>query len=242
MKDLISYFECDGAATPGSVMGMGNPAAPDGSTPGSGDTFDHQKRKKKVKPGKEKQEWPDDPETGSGGDRGQLREGLLDDDFGMSDDDLGMGFDKMLEVFIDYLVNVPNITEQQYNNLYTTFKAACAEVQAKTKPDNVSTLKACRGKVYAVVAFYKKTSCSGTPGSGYINGIEIRKFIRNPRPDAVQIAWDPKHHELKSSKRIIKGIPYYEYGVNHPQNINMQLSEWYVVPGEVYGEIIKVVR
>lgn len=53
MKTLRQYLEeCDGCATPGNTMGMGNPAAPgpDGEV-GSGDTFDHQtakaKRKKK---------------------------------------------------------------------------------------------------------------------------------------------------------------------------------------------------
>lgn len=233
MKDLTSYFECDGAATPATVMGMGNPAAPEGDAVGSGDTFDFKKRKKKVKPGKEKQEWPSDAG------QGKANEGLLDDDFGLTDDSLGLGFDKWLETYIEYLKEPGKCTEAQYNSLYTTFNVLCAELQANTKPDNVSILKACRSKVYTVITFLKKTSCLGdTRNLSRINGIEIRKFVKNPRPQAVQIAWDPKRHEQVSSRQVVRGQVFYEYGVNHPQNINMQYSEWYVVPGEVYDKIL----
>lgn len=232
MKSLTSYFnECDGAATPGSVMGMGNPMAPDGTNPGSGDMFPKAKRKK-VKSGKEKQEWPDD-----------TNEGLLDADFGLSDEDLGMGFDKMLEQFLEYLTDEnANPTEQQYMNLYTTFKAACAEVQAKTKPDSISILKACRGKEYTVVTFYKKTSCSGVAKNlSYVNGIEIRRFIKNPRPEAVQIAWDPQTSHLMTSRKWYRSRWWYSYDVNHPQNISMQHSEWFVVPGNTYEQVTKAI-
>ena len=51
MKPLKQYLEeCDGCATPANTMGMGNPMAPgpDGE-PGSGDTFDHQGKKGRLR-------------------------------------------------------------------------------------------------------------------------------------------------------------------------------------------------
>lgn len=53
MFDLIwtefrKKYECEGNATPATTMGMGNPAAPEGDSVGSGDLF-QTKRKKKMK-------------------------------------------------------------------------------------------------------------------------------------------------------------------------------------------------
>lgn len=218
MKDLTAYFEeCDGAATPATVMGMGNPAAPDGTTPGSGDTFDHQKRKKKVKPGKEKQEWPDDKG------QGKANEGLLDDDFGMNDSDLGLGFDDMLDEFIAMYDEEEKPTEKAYEQFFNNFRAVAKEYSASHNIKD-SIMKACRGKVYTVIAFYKK-GLMGAKGATHQNVIEIRKFIRNPRPEAFAIGWGPK------------GLARRNYYVNHPTNINIQMSEWYALPGDVWNKI-----
>lgn len=233
MKDLTTYFgecnmhECDGAATPASVMGMGNPMAPDGSTPGSGDTFDHQKRRKKVKPGKEKQEWPDDPETGSGGDKGQLKEGLLDDDFGITDDDFGLGFDQLLEKYAKLYRNHDRPSKNDYDHFFNNFKACVAEASASSGIKD-SIMKACRGKNHVVVAFYK-ANAMGCKGRKFENVIEFRKFIKNPRPMAVGIGW--------LDNRIWRA----EYHVNHPTNINIQMSEWFVLPGDVWDQLRKLI-
>ena len=222
MKDLTTYFECDGAATPGTVMGMGNPMAPDGTNPGSGDTFDHQKRRKKVKPGKEKQEWPDD--------KGQSKtnEGLLDDDFGMSDSDLGLGFNDLLERFVNIWGGKEMPSEKDYEIFFNNFKAVAKERSASAGIKD-SIMKCCRGKVYTVMAFYKK-GLMGTKSTSYQNVIEIRKFIRNPRPQAIASGW-------------YNGEVYTrEYNVNHPTNINIQLSEWYAVPGDVWDKLNELIK
>lgn len=217
MKDLTAYFECDGAATPATVMGMGNPMAPEGDSVGSGDTFDHQKRKKKVKPGKEKQEWPDD----KGQDK--ANEGLLDDDFGMDDSDLGLGFDDMLDRFIAMYDGEEKPTEKDYEQFFNNFKAVAKGYSASQNIKD-SIMKACRGKVYTVIAFYKK-GLMGAKGSTHQNVIEIRKFVRNPRPEAFAIGWSTR------------GLAMRNYYVNHPTNINIQMSEWYALPGEVWNKL-----
>lgn len=229
MKDLITYFECDGAATPGTVMGMGNPMAPEGDSVGSGDTFDHQKRKKKVKPGKEKQEWPDDPKLGSGGDKGQdkTNEGLLDDEFGITDDDFGLGFNQLLEQYADIYLKKEKPTQTDYDHFFNTFKASVAETSKKSGIKD-SIMKACRGKVHVVAAFYKFNPM-GYRRDKFANVIEFRKFIKNPRPVAKAIGWN--------DGRVYSN----EYNVNHPTNISIQTSEWYVLPGDVWEQLEKYI-
>lgn len=226
MKDLVTYFsECDGAAAPGTVMGMGNPMAPEGTTPGSGDTFDHQRRKKKVKPGKEKQEWPDDK------DQDNTNEGLLDADFGADDNDLGLGFDKLLEQFAE-LLRHPRMSMEEYFGFYDRFKATCKELQDKTKASSMSIMKACRGKELVVATFYDRNSTCGyarmAKSAPYTHGIEFRKFIENPRPTAVQVAWDPNRN------RFVNNL---DYNVNHPTTMNVQTSTWIVLPGWVWDKL-----
>lgn len=58
MKSLHKFLEefagPAGGATPGNTMGMGNPMAPEGDVPGSGDipTAKAKRQKKKIKNGK----------------------------------------------------------------------------------------------------------------------------------------------------------------------------------------------
>lgn len=223
MKSLISYFECDGAATPGSVMGMGNPMAPDGTNVGSGDMFPT-RRRKKVKPGKEQQEWPNDA--------GQVKEGLLDDDFGMSDDNFGLGWEKTLEDIVKMANGNSAIPEKEWVKLYDLFKIQCRELQAKTKPASMTIKKACLSKEYTIVAFLNKTSGGGSKilNTDYTYGIEIRKFIKNPRPLAVQFSYVPYCERVMWRK---------DYHVNHPQALNFKTSEWFALPGFVWDELRK---
>lgn len=230
MKDLTTYFqECDGAATPATVMGMGNPMAPEGDSVGSGDTFDHQKRKKKVKPGKEKQGWPCDPKLGSGEDKGRDKsnESLLDDDFGLTDDDFGLGFDQLIEKYVKMYRNYDRPSKNDYDNFFNNFKCCVAESSAKSGIKD-SIMKACRGKNHTVAVFYKSNSM-GYKGRKFENVIEFRKFIKNPRPIAVGIGW--------LDNRVWRA----EYNVNHPTNINIQMSEWFVLPGDVWDQLRKLI-
>lgn len=219
MKNLITYLsntlECDGAATPGSVMGMGNPMAPEGDAVGSGDMMPP-KRRKKVKPGKEKQEWPDDT--------GQIKEGLLSNDFGDDDNDLGLGFDGLLEDVMEQFKK-PTMNEKSWSQLFEVFKISCKELEQRTKPATMSLMKACRKKDYTIVTFYNKSAGRGSTNCIY--GIEFRKFIRNPLPTALQIAYLPDRGLVR----------WDDYKVNHPSAINFKLSEWFVLPGDVWDQI-----
>lgn len=224
MKSLSTHIkyslECDGAATPATVMGMGNPMAPEGDAVGSGDMFPTKKSgKKKVKPSKERQEWPNDAG------QNKTDEGLLDDDFGLEDSDLGLGFDDMLEQYVSYMMGRIRPTESEYEQFFKNFKAVCTEVSASLNL-KVSVLRACRGKEYTIIGFYKKTGCGDPRSMLYTNGIEIRKFIKNPRPEACQIAWD--------GKRITRRM---DYSVNHPTQLNTRVVEFMALPGYVWDKI-----
>lgn len=86
MKGLKDYLQecCDGAATPASTMGAGNPAAPDlDGTPGSGDMFPTAKAKKQKRRKKDvRVSWDKkDPVT-------DTYEGLLSADFDINDQDM----------------------------------------------------------------------------------------------------------------------------------------------------------
>lgn len=228
MESLSTYIkqtlECDGAATPGTVMGMGNPMTPEGDAAGSGDTFDHQKkgRKKKVKPGKESQDWPSDMG------QGKTNEGLLDDDFGSNDDDFGLGIDKQFEEYKKYMdMQYSSMPESQWKKFFDSFKVVCRECHDRTIPESMSIMKACRSKDYTIVAFYTKGS-NGYRRGDYTYCIEIRRFIKNPLPTAVSLGYDGRGVSVHSG-----------YQVNHPQMLNFKLSEWFVLPRDKW-DILEV--
>lgn len=221
MRDLSTYFECCDVATPGTVMGMGNPAAPEGDTVGSGDTFRNQKRKKKVKPGAEKQEWPND--IG----RGKTDEGLLDADFGLDDSSFGLSLDDMLKQFADILRLNERPNEHEYESFYNNFKACVRELATKSGITD-SVMRACRSQKYTIISFWKK-GFMGEVRANYENVIEIRKFIYKPRPNAVALGWDG----TGVHKRI--------YNVNHPTSGHMRLAEWFVVPGDVWDKLNAII-
>lgn len=212
MKDLSTYFECDGAATPGTVMGMGNPMAPEGDSVGSGDTFPTRKtaktRRKKVKP-----EQLDD--------KGQsnANESLLDSNFGLDDSDFGLGFDNLLERLADIIDYKEYPSEKDYEQFYNHFKACTKELAAKSGIRD-SIMKACRSKNHTIITFYPSRQRNLT------NVIEIRKFIENPRPDAIAVGWHFNY------------IYYNRYKVNHPTTSIMRNSEWFVVPGDVWDKLM----
>lgn len=217
MRDLSTYFECCDAATPGTVMGMGNPAAPEGDTVGSGDTFRNQKRKKKVKPGAEKQEWPND--IG----RGKTDEGLLDMDFGLDDSSFGLSLDDLLEQFADIFREDERPTEHDYESFYEGFKACIRELATKSGITD-SVMKACRGSKYTVISFWKK-GLMGNSWLSYENVIEVRKFIHKPRPSAIALGWS----SIGVQKRM--------YDVNHPTAGHMRHAEWFIVPGDIWDKL-----
>lgn len=70
MKSLKDYItqECDASgsgvnATPSNTMGLGNPMAPDGELPGSGDTLDPKKKKKRLDKNRRYKDLHPDPEN-----------------------------------------------------------------------------------------------------------------------------------------------------------------------------------
>ena len=218
MKDLSTYFECDGAATPGTVMGMGNPMAPEGDSVGSGDTFPTRKtaktRRKKVKP-----EQLDDKGQSNANELIGANESILDSDFGLDDSDFGLGFDNLLERLADIINYKENPSETDYEQFYNHFKACAKELAAKSGIRD-SIMKACRSKNYTIITFYPSRQPNLT------NVIEIRKFIENPRPDAIAVSWRFNH------------IYYNRYKVNHPTTLIMRNSEWFVVPGNVWDKLM----
>lgn len=54
MKTLKQYLECDGAATPGNTIGMGNPMAPTETSPGSEPLPTAKAKKEKIKKNKKR--------------------------------------------------------------------------------------------------------------------------------------------------------------------------------------------
>ena len=223
MKDLSTYFECDmhecdGAATPGSVMGMGNPMAPDGTNVGSGDMFPPRK-KKKVKPGKENQDWPDDAG------QGKANEGLLDSDFGNDDATFGLDFNDLLEQFVNIYMHYERPSQSDYESFFNAFKVT-TKTLAMSSGIGESVMRASRGKKHVIIAFFTTGNMDYRKGN-FTNVIEIRKFIENPRPQCVALGWQPNHKRTYSA----------EYHVNHPTIMNIKQSEWFVVPAIVWEKI-----
>lgn len=54
MKTLRQYLECDGCATPGNTVGMGNPMVPTNSSPGSEPLITAKAKKEKIKKNKKR--------------------------------------------------------------------------------------------------------------------------------------------------------------------------------------------
>lgn len=54
MKTLRQYLECDGCATPGNTIGMGNPMVLTGSSPGSEPLITAKAKKEKIKKNKKR--------------------------------------------------------------------------------------------------------------------------------------------------------------------------------------------
>lgn len=224
MIPLTDFLECD-AASPSTVMGMGNPAAPDGEVPGSGDTFDHQKptaktkrRKKDVRTSDKKpQEDIVQPAT----------EGLLDADFGMDDSFDSAIMDTMIDKFAEVYNNTINLNEQQYIQFYEQFRSVAKA--ASQQFNGMSMMKAFRSKEHVIISFKAKTTLHGKTLS-YDKGIEIRRFVKNPLPWAVEIAWcDVRGYAVSGSS----------LRCNHPTTMNLKLWEAYICPVEIWDKLVR---
>ena len=222
MKDLSTYLECDGAATPSTVMGMGNPAAPDGEVPGSGDTFDYQKtakskrRKKDVRTTDKKHQEEIVQST---------TEGLLDADFGMDDSFDSAIVDAMLDRFAAISNGDDKPTEQQYAQFYEQFRSVAKSIRSQFS--GVSLMKAFRSKDYTIISFKEKTNCLYRGSLSYLKGIEIRKFVKNPLPWGVEIAWDPAGYCISNAAQRL----------NHPTAMNIKLWDAYIAPADVWDKL-----
>ena len=161
-------------------------------------------------------------------DQGKANESLLDADFGTKDNQFGLSFDDQLEVLAGMFSfgNIPS--PKDYKEFYDRFKII-TKAYAEDFGAKESIMKACRGKVYTVVAF-KESGMMYDPKMKFNNVIEIRKFIKNPRPEAYGIAAD-----TDDSRVYVRG----PYPVNHPAAINMRQSEWYILPGDVWDKFEK---
>lgn len=223
MKDLSTYLECDGA-TPSTVMGAGNPMAPDGEVPGSGDTFNHQKKTAKAKrrrkdvrtDDKKHQEDIVQPAT----------EGLLDADFGMDDSFDSVIIDSMLDKFAAIRNGDDQLTERQYNDFYEQFRTVAKTLHAQF--EGVSLMKAFRSKDYTIISFKEKTNCLVSKSLNYVKGIEIRKFVKNPLPWGIEVAW---HSNGFCSSGISKRC-------NHPTTMNIKLWDAYIAPADVWDKLM----
>lgn len=184
MKSLSQYIanECgDGAATPGSTIGMGNPMMPgadgDDSTVGSGDLLTAKAKKEKKK----------------------IKEGLLDIDLDVKDEVVVTNLAKTwAEKLSDFTVNFTEINNDKH---YIEFLNDLQE-QIKTVAitPKKSIMAALRSKDYTVILFKQKV-LSRRFGVG-TNAVEIRKFIQNPLPESVTFYVDKyKQVTCKYNKR-----------------------------------------
>lgn len=221
MRDLSTYFECDGA-TPATVMGAGNPMAPDGEIPGSGDTFDHQKtakakrRKKDVRTtDKKHQEDIVQPAT----------EGLLDADFGMDDSFDSVILDVMLDKFAAISNGDDKPSEHQYLEFYERFRSVAKSMHVQFS--GVSLMKAFRSKDYVIISFKEKTNCLFKGSLSYTKGIEIRKFVKNPLPWGIEVAWSPAGYCISNGAQRL----------NHPTAMNIKLWDAYIAPADVWDKL-----
>lgn len=184
MKSLSQYIanECgDGAATPGSTIGMGNPMMPgadgDDSIVGSGDLLTAKAKKEKKK----------------------IKEGLLDIDLDVKDEVVVTNLAKTwAEKLSDFTVNFTEINNDKH---YIEFLNDLQE-QIKTVAitPKKSIMAALRSKDYTVILFKQKV-LSRRFGVG-TNAVEIRKFIQNPLPESVTFYVDKyKQVTCKYNKR-----------------------------------------
>lgn len=184
MKSLSQYIanECgDGAATPGSTIGMGNPMMPgadgDDSIVGSGDLLTAKAKKEKKK----------------------IKEGLLDIDLDVKDEVVVTNLaETWAEKLSDFTVNFTEINNDKH---YIEFLNELQE-QIKTVAitPKKSIMAALRSKDYTVILFKQKViSRRGGVGT---NAVEIRKFIQNPLPESVTFYVDKyKQVTCKYNKR-----------------------------------------
>lgn len=214
MKDLSTYLECDGCATPGSVVGMGNPAAPDGDTPGSGDTFDHQKKTTKAK--RRKKDVQTDDKKHQESIVQPTQEGLLDDDFGMTDEFDHVLVDSYLDQYAQFLQRETEPTKQQFETFYAGFEA-CAQVMHGATAGSTSLMKAFRSKDYTMISFKQK---------GDTKAIEIRKFVKNPLPYSYNLEWFGSYINSNKSGRT-----------NHPTALNMKMWRPYICPADIWDKL-----
>lgn len=199
MKDLSTYLEeCgDGAATPASTIGMGNPAAPgpEGET-GSGDLLTAKcKRCKKKKK--------------------KVQEGLLDDDFDVSDDHLKTQF---IDELFDLLYPKQQISEQEWERSCQRIKEI-GEIIAL--PNSKSAMATFRSKNTVILSV-------STPKNS-LPKVEIRKFIKNPLPDAFEYEY-----------RFGNIMTYLRRRVNHPTQLNLAKTKLFVVPEEVWTRVVEL--
>lgn len=214
MKTLYSKIkECDGAATPASTMGMGNPCAPgpDGSV-GSGDMFPTEHTAKAKKEKKKK----------------HLREGLLDDDFGMNDSFDDNILDSYIEQYGAHFKNNTGFTKDEYYKFFENFQIACKDAAGRFA-DSKSLMRAFRSKEVTIVIFKEDTPMSTRGGKGkYKKGIEVRRFIQNPLPEAIETSWSDDDNLIRCA---------FYMRVNHPQMVNIKNWKCYVCPADVYDKV-----
>lgn len=212
MESLADYLrECEGAATPASTMGMGNPAAPgECGAVGSGDLLTAKAKKEKKKK--------------------KIEEGLLDADFGLDDSFDDNLLDSYIDTYVEWCKNTGKPSGSQYKQFYDNFMLAVESVSKRNAPAS-SMMKAFRSKEYTIVIFKNTT---GLGHSGYRNwgsyemGIEIRRFIKNPLPEAIEMAWDPAQQTV---------LRRYYKRVNHPDGLSIKSWKCFVLPGHIYDKV-----
>lgn len=170
MKTLSEYInqellECDGAATPGSTMGAGNPMAPgtDPTTPGSGDTFQTAKSKKEKK---------------------KIDEGLLDIDFDINDQQVAAG------VCAKWAKELAAVAFTRDVDKYkSTRDGWMAELESMDMPEiDSSMLVAFRSKEYTIISFKPILNIKNL--GAFKHAIEIRRFYKNPLPESISMFLD----------------------------------------------------
>jgi hypothetical protein len=206
MRSLDKFLECDGGcATPGNTAGAGNPAPPTDTTPGSGD-IPNTKRKRKLK---------------------SIKEGLLDKDFGEGDEFDKVLVDGFIETFADYYACKVSPTKQEYERLYNQFEITCKSYKSQFK---MSLMAAFRSKEVTIITFKEKTGLRGK--KDFDHGIEIRKFVKNPLPQTVEIAWHSDRDQVWS---------WSHNKANHPTNLDISRWHSYICPPEIWDNVTKAI-
>lgn len=208
MKHIKDMFRecCDGAATPGSVLGTGNPCAPDGDCPGSGDTFDHQRRTAKVKKEKRKKTF----------------ESLLDVDFDITAKDIFMGsIDKFAEFVERQRQDLNPVTKDEWLEFRNDMRMIAKDIPQYS---NSTLMKAFRSKDVTIVSFQERIVNRVKPALSGTDGIEFRKFVKNPLPWTIIGYWCTKYDKL-----MFRAVPQ-----NHPQILNFKMWDCYVMEPELF--------